>query len=198
MYRHFNNRFARDVAILHPGEYFATGDDILISTVLGSCIAVAFYDRRNSVGGLNHFMLPGSLNQQSDVVASETGKYGMYAMELLINQMMKLGTRRSDLVAKVFGGAHVLRTSVPGGGTVPQSNIKFAMEYLALEKIPVESSDVGGTVARKIFLFPRTFRVLMKRITGQLIVDVEREEETYLEQLRKEQQAKQGGDVTLF
>ncbi len=196
MYRHFNNRFAKEVAFLHPGEYFATGDDILISTVLGSCIAVALYDRRNSIGGLNHFMLPGSVDRNGDAVASETGKYGMYAMELLINQMMKMGTRRSDLVAKVFGGGHVLRSSVTGGGTVPQSNIRFAFEYLALENIPVESSDVGGTIARKVFLFPRTFRVLMKRITGNLIVDVEREEEQYLEKIQRE--SKKGGDVTLF
>lgn len=196
MYRHFNNRFAKEVAFLHPGEYFATGDDILISTVLGSCIAVALHDRRNAIGGLNHFMLPGSVGRNGNVVASETGKYGMYAMELLINQMMKMGTRRSDLVAKVFGGGHVLRSSVPGGGTVPQSNIKFAFEYLALEKIPVESSDVGGTVARKVFLFPRTFRVLMKRVTGNLIVDVEREEEQYLEKIQRE--SKKSGEVTLF
>ena len=196
MHRHYNARFAKEVAILHPGEYFATGDDVIISTVLGSCIAVALFDRRNAIAGMNHFMLPGSVNRATDVVATETGKYGMYAMELLINQMMKMGSRRSDLTAKVFGGGHVLRSTVPGAGAVPKSNIKFAFDYLSLEKIPVEASDVGGTIARKVFLFPQTFRVLLKRITGNLIVDVEREEEAYLEKIKKQTTA--GGEVTLF
>jgi chemotaxis protein CheD len=196
MHRHYNSRFAKEIAILHPGEYFATGEDMLISTVLGSCISVALFDRRNAWSGMNHFMLPGSVDRKKDVVATDTGKYGMYAMELLINDMMKMGSRRGDLVAKVFGGGHVLRSTVSGGGTVPQSNIKFAFEYLELERIPIESSDVGGTIARKIFLFPRTFRVLLKRITGNLIVDVEREEEQYLEKIQKE--TGKGGEVTLF
>jgi len=195
MYRHFHPKFQKEVAILHPGEYYASGDDIVISTVLGSCIAVAFFDPRNARGGLNHFMLPGTLRRK-EFMFSESGKYGMFAMELLINELMKMGSRKSDLVAKVFGGGHVLRGSIQKEGSIPEGNIKFAFEFLKNEGIKIESSDVGGTIARKIFFFPQSARILLKRITGQLIVDVERQEENYLEKIRKEKDRR--GEITLF
>jgi chemotaxis protein CheD len=196
VYQHYNGKFGKQVYIIHPGEYFASADSILISTVLGSCVGVALYDPRAALGGLNHFMLPGSLDTQS-FMFSETGKYGMFAMELLINELIKMGARKDRLRAKVFGGGHVLRNEVGRDGGVPQSNIRFAFEYLETERIPVETSDVGGTVGRKIFLDPQTFRVMLKRITGKLIVDVEKEEEEYLESLRS-RPTKRKGDVTLF
>lgn len=196
MYQHYNGKFGKQIYIIHPGEYFASADPIIISTVLGSCVGVALYDSRSRVGGLNHFMLPGSLDSQS-FMTSETGKYGMFAMELLINELIKMGARKERLRAKVFGGGHVLQNDVGQDGGVPQSNIRFAFEYLDTESIPVETSDVGGTVGRKIFLDPQTFKVMLKRITGKLIVDVEKEEEEYLESLRQRRQ-KRKGDVTLF
>jgi chemotaxis protein CheD len=196
VYQHYNGKFGKQVYIIHPGEYYASDEPILISTVLGSCVAVALYDAQRRLGGLNHFMLPGSLDKQSFMM-SETGKYGMFAMELLINELIKHGARKERLRAKVFGGGHVLQNDAGDNGGVPQSNIEFAFEYLKTENIPVETSDVGGTVGRKIFLDPQTFKVMLKRITGRLIVDVEKEEEEYLEQLRKRRQ-KRRGDVTLF
>ncbi len=142
-------------------------------------------------------MLPGRTADGSPFL-STAGRYGMYAMEILVNEMLKLGSRREDLVAKVFGGGAVLRGnhSDTPNRTIPDSNIGFAMEYLAVEKIPVENSDVGGSFGRRILFYPKTFKVLLKRITGTLITDVEKEEKDYLEKIRKE--TPQGGDTRLF
>ncbi len=195
MYLHYHNKFKRDVAIIHPGEYYATRDHTVISTVLGSCVAVALHDPRNRFSGLNHFMLPGRLGSNG-YTGSDTGKYGVFAMEFLVNEMIKLGANKKDLIAKVFGGGHVLSNAVENGGSIPSSNVTFAFEYLKTEGISVETSDVGGTIARKIFVEPETFKVWLKRITGKLIVDVELEEEEYLKKIKKPE--KPAAEVTFF
>lgn len=194
MYTHYNARFGRNITIIHPGEYLATREDIIISTVLGSCIAVALHDPSTGMGGLNHFMLPGELHSRQ-FFAEESGRYGMYAMELLINDMLKNGARRDKLTAKVFGGGHVLSG---GTGNIPDSNITFAMEFLETERIPIISSDVGGTDARKVLFFVSTARVLMKRFGGQKAAPVEREEQAYLSRISSRKQTKKDSDVTFF
>jgi chemotaxis protein CheD len=194
MYTHYNGRFERDVTILHPGEYLATAEDIIISTVLGSCVAVALHDASTGIGGLNHFMLPGELHSRQ-FYAEESGRYGMYAMELLINEMLKQGARRERITAKVFGGGHVLSG---GAANIPDSNITFAMEFLETERIPVVSSDVGGTDARKVLFFVSTARVLLKRFGGQKTAPVQREERAYLSRISSRKQAPKDSDVTFF
>lgn len=197
MYIHYNAKFEKQVATIHPGEFAVSTDGRVIGTVLGSCVAVALYDRKKRFGGMNHFMLPGSVRADG-YINTEGGKYGMFAMELLINEMIKNGSSRRDIAAKVFGGGHVLRGAEGQENrfsNVPQSNIDFAFSYLEMEGITVESSDVGGTAARKVYLFPDTFRVLLKRITGKLVTDVEREEEAYLRTIRRKPKET---DVTLF
>lgn len=195
MHRHFDRKFDRDVAVIHPGEYLATDEDIIISTVLGSCIAVALYDPTRHIGGLNHFMLPGELHNQN-VLLDDSGRYGMFAMELLINDLLKQGSNKRNLIAKVFGGGHVLNTAV---GKIPEGNITFAMEFLETENIPIASSDVGGTDARKIFFFVKTSRVLLKRFGGQKAAPIEREEKAYLSRIKKPvQPAAPADDVTFF
>ena len=198
MFTHFNSRLQRNIVIIHPGEHYVSDEDLYISTVLGSCVAVAFYDPQKRIGGLNHFMLPGSIDK-GDAVLSESGKYGMYAMELVINDMLKRGAQRGNIRSKVFGGGHVLNAVAGDNDGVPRSNITFAFEYLQLEGFPVDSSDVGGTIARKVFFDPRTFKVLLKRITGKLVVDVEKEEEDYLKELKRKSRGKRGsGEPTFF
>jgi chemotaxis protein CheD len=168
---------------------------MIISTVLGSCIAVALYDPEARAGGLNHFMLPGEFSRE-DLVRNPNAKYGMYAMELLVNDLLKMGLKRRDLRAKVFGGGAVLHF-VDGSVTrIPQSNIDFAFEYLEKESIPVLASDVGGREPRKIFLFAQTGKVLLKRIAPSQIDLVEKEEVRYLETVKKEEA--EAGSITLF
>lgn len=172
------------IVSVHPGEYYVTSEDEIISTVLGSCVAVAMFDPNRRVGGLNHFMLPGSLDKQQFFM-SGSGKYGMYAMEILISELMKAGAWRPALRAKVFGGGSVLRSRPGGSGkTIPQSNIDFAFQFLETEQIPIDSSDTGGVNARKILVFPRTMRVMLKRLGQQSRTEVEKEEEAYLTKLQ--------------
>lgn len=184
----------RPFTILHPGEFLATVADIVIVTVLGSCVAVALRDTERAIGGLNHFMLPGTFHR-SDRFGSRSAKYGMYAMELLINDLMKLGARRERLVAKVFGGASMLGTGADRLNKVPRSNIDFALEYLATEGIPIAASDVGGTTARKILFYVRDGRVLLKRISGNVAAAIKLEESGYRTRIVERGTA---GSVTLF
>lgn len=200
MYDHRLTAFDQPVTIIHPGEYLATEDDIIISTVLGSCVAVALRDERAGIGGLNHFMLPGTFKhpQGAPVGAKdflgESAKYGMYAMELLINDLLKMGCRKDRLTAKVFGGAMLLGLGGDGRATVSEGNIAFALEYLETERIPVRSSDVGGTEARKILFFVKSGKVLLKRIAGTMTKVVEREEHSYLDRIR----SRAGADRVVF
>ncbi len=194
MYSHRITQFEQEVVTIHPGEYFATGEDRIISTVLGSCIAVALFSPAARFGGLNHFMLPGEVNAR-EFVRSDNAKYGMYAMELLINELMKLGARRADLKAKVFGGGAVLHFADGSTTKIPQGNIDFAFEYLEKEGIPILASDVGGREPRKIFFFPTSGKVLLKRIPANLVTLVEKEEARYLSAIRVGEKA---GPVVLF
>ena len=188
MFHHRVTQFEQEVVTIHPGEYYSTGEDTIISTVLGSCVAVAIFDPAKAVGGLNHFMLPGELASgkpaAEELAANPNAKYGMFAMELLINDLMKMGLSKSSMRAKVFGGGAVLRFTDGSTSSIPVSNVEFAFEYLREERIPVLASDVGGHDPRKIFFYARTGKVLLKRIAGNLAELVEREEERYLSSIR--------------
>jgi len=194
LFRHAVSQFEQEVVTIHPGEYYATRDDTIISTVLGSCVAVGLYDESLAMGGLNHFMLPGEVGRD-DLARNPNAKYGMYAMELLVNDLMKIGARKSALKAKVFGGASVLRMSGVSSARIPQSNIDFALEYLREEGIPISASDVGGREPRKIFFYARSGKVLLKRIAPSQESLVERDEERYFSSLRER---KPEGPITLF
>ena len=124
-----------------------------------------------------------------------TGRYGIHAMELLINDMMKRGSRKSSFQAKVFGGGHVIRTD--NHNAIPETNVQFALDFLNNEQIPIISQDTGGEQGRKIFLFPHTGQVLLKRFTGSLASKAAQEEEAYLASLRAKQK-KTIVDITLF
>jgi chemotaxis protein CheD len=195
VYHHRLTGFDVPMITIHPGELYVSSDDVAIVTVLGSCVSVALRDRSGSRGGLNHFMLTGD-SKGADLARNPDAKYGMYAMELLINELFKAGSRKQDLEAKVFGGASVLRLAAgtPGEG-LHEANVAFALEYLKLEGIPVLASDTGGFAARKILFFPRTGRVLLKRFGGAAVRAVERAEEGYLVGLRRQPPE---GEVVLF
>jgi chemotaxis protein CheD len=151
-----DQHFQFDAVKVLPGEYFVSSDDILIMTVLGSCIAACLWDGRARVGGMNHFMLPDGDSMEG------SGRYGSYAMELLINEMLKRGARRESLQAKVFGGAQV----VAGFTTmnVGERNTQFVLDYLGTERIPIMSQDVLDIHPRKVCFFPTTGRALVKRL----------------------------------
>lgn len=144
-----------------PGEFYASRDDILISTLLGSCISVALYDPLLPVGGLNHFLLPFPKNSDNPLF-SNSARYGINAMEVLINSIMKLGGKKNRFVAKVFGGSASIDYKKKATYNIPKMNIHFVFEFLENERIPVEAYSVGGTLPRRIYFFPKETRVLMK------------------------------------
>ena len=150
-----DHHFQHDAVKVLPGEYYVTTEDMVIMTVLGSCIAACLWDPKAKVGGMNHFMLPEGAGDTS-------GRYGSYAMELLINEMMKLGARRETLQAKVFGGGQVMHSFTTMN--VGERNTAFVLDYLHTERIAVVSKDVLDIYPRKVCLFPATGKALVKRL----------------------------------
>jgi chemotaxis protein CheD len=183
-----------DAAKILPGEYFATAENMVIVTVLGSCVSACIRDSEQGIGGMNHFMLPESdPGKDGSGPLSKAARYGSYAMELLINHLMKMGVRRNRLEAKVFGGGNVL----PGFTTmnVGQRNADFVLQFLKSEQIRVTARDLVDICPRKVFYFPATGRVLVKRmavVTNNTVIE---REASYRRQL---DQTRDGGDVELF
>ncbi len=149
-----DHHFQYDAVKVLPGEYFVSSDDVLVMTVLGSCIAACVWDGKARVGGMNHFMLPEG--------EDGSGRYGSYAMELLLNEMIKMGARRETMQAKVFGGGAVMAGFTTMN--VGERNTKFVLDYLATERIPVVSQDVLDIHPRKVCFFPVTGKALVKRL----------------------------------
>ena len=176
---------------LLPGEYYVTNKDMLIVTVLGSCVAACIRDPLMGVAGMNHFMLPEGPGSQG--VASASARYGGFAMELLINQLLKLGARRSALEAKVFGGGNVLRAL--SAGNVAERNAAFVLDYLKTENIPIVAQDLLGTHPRKVYQFVKTGKVRVKKLTETRNDTIFERERTYRSQLVDTETA---GDVELF
>jgi chemotaxis protein CheD len=141
------------------GEYAVSRDpNELLSTVLGSCVAVCLWDAGAELGGMNHFLLPAAPGEAE----ARTLRYGAHAMEVLINELLKLGARRRALQAKLFGGAHVTDNL----GLIGQSNADFAQNYLRTEDIPCIAKSLGGTQARRIVFRPATGHVRLLIVQG--------------------------------
>ncbi len=183
-----------DAAKLLPGEYFATDEDMIIVTVLGSCVSACIRDTELGLGGMNHFMLPDA-DPDKDVSGplSKAARYGSFAMEVLINHLLKMGARRSRLEAKVFGGGNVL----PGFTkmNVGQRNADFVLQFLRSEQIRVTARDLVDTCPRKVFFFPASGKVLVKRMTVMRNTTILQREADYRKQL---DQNRGGGDIELF
>lgn len=162
-----------------PGEFYVTNKTEMITTVLGSCVSACIYDPVHHWGGMNHFMLPGSDGAlQSDVSA----RYGLYAMEILINEILKLGSRKEDLRAKLFGGGQIIAQMTDVG----IKNIRFAKKYLLAEGITLENSDLGLIYPRKINFFPASGKVMVKRLQSLANTTIQDRENEYLNRLNKD------------
>lgn len=153
--RHFNLPAAK----IGPGEFYATQRDMVIVTVLGSCVSACLRDPDAQVGGMNHFMLPHHGSDPGGPV-SESARYGAYAMEVLVNNLLALGAKRSRMQAKIFGAGRI----VPGMSDIGAKNAKFAIEYLERERIPILAQDLGRDEASKVYFFPQSGKVLLKRL----------------------------------
>jgi chemotaxis protein CheD len=154
---------------IDPGEYYSTGKPGVISTLLGSCVAACLYDRQNKLIGMNHFMLSNTrYSRDMPIHVSEAGRYGIHAMELLINDMMSKGTNRRLLRAKIFGGATLMYRESESSNffCVGQVNCKFIREFLDGEGIPVDAEDLGGDFGRVIHFSNGDFSVHRRKINA--------------------------------
>ena len=190
--RYFDKKFGMEAAKILPGEYFATDKNMLLVTVLGSCVAACVRDTRAGIGGMNHFILPRSEKDPTNPV-SMSARYGTFAMEILINQLIKMGGRRENMEAKVFGGGNVLRGFTLNN--IGESNASFVLEYLQNEGIRVAAEDMLGVHPRKIYYFPGSGRVLVKKIRELHNHTIVERESEYNLRLRD---AVLGGDVEMF
>jgi len=189
---YYDNQLDIEAAKILPGEYYVTARDMVLVTVLGSCVTACIRDKLSGIGGMNHFMLPDS-NPDKDNPISTSARYGAFAMEVLINNLLSLGAHRTLLEAKVFGGGNVL----PNMSTmnIGQRNAQFALRFLATEKIPVSAKDLIDIYPRKVYFFPKTGRVLVKKLRNMHNDTIVEREKEYSSRLRKETVA---GEVELF
>jgi chemotaxis protein CheD len=178
---------------VYIGDVFASREPTELSTVVGSCIAVCLIDPRARVGGMNHFMLPAPGHGRNPT--HDRARFGVHAMDLLMGAMLKAGAERRAIVAKIFGGAHVLL--VPESArSIPQCNIRFIEEFMTIEGIQVLSCDVGGYLPRRVRFHTDTGKVYVHRLGDKALHQTRVEEREHLALVRRTPAPT--GDVTLF
>jgi chemotaxis protein CheD len=195
MKRTWNAKLESWVARILPGEFYVTQGGEGISTTLGSCISACIRDRGIGIGGMNHFMLPESASGESgSLLVAGTGnatRYGNYAMEHLINGIMRNGGRRENLEVKIFGGGRIMEKMTDVGAR----NIRFVREYLAMEGLKVVAEDVGDIFPRMIVYFPESGKVKVKRLRSLHNNVIADQEKRYIETVVEKPVA---GEIELF
>lgn len=178
-----------------PGQYYVSNNEEMIVTVLGSCVSACIRDRIFGIGGMNHFMLPneggGQAMQARNQANDESARYGVFAMELLINEILKNGGHRQNLEVKITGGGRMLANM----SDIGRRNIDFVKKFLATEGLEVVAEDLGDIYPRKVCYFPVTGKMRIKRLRTMHNDTITQREEAYQQDLRR--QAPQG-DVELF
>jgi chemotaxis protein CheD len=178
-----------------PGEYYYTEVPEYISTTLGSCVAACIWDEEHKVGGMNHFMLPLTETNDKEVtwgkLPTDATRYGNYAMEYLINEILKHGGEKSKFKVKLFGGGKVLE----GVGNIGERNISFVLDYVKTEGLNLISHDLGDVYPRKVLFDPMTGRAWMKRIKDSSDKTLAAREKEYQQSIKSEPVS---GDIDLF
>lgn len=159
----------KTVVNIHIGEYYSSRDPVIISTVLGPCVAVCLYDKSSKIGGMNHILMPGGGSSSGKNRGLES-RYAITAMELLINQMMRLGADRYNLTAKIFGGASILSAISPDF-SMGMKNVESVVNFLITENIPIKNYNFGGSDSRRIYYHTDSDTVLLKRIKPKEVIN---------------------------
>lgn len=188
---YYDRHFEIEAVKIQPGEYYVTSREMALVTVLGSCVAACVHDRVTGIGGMNHFMLPDRLDGGDLLGAS--ARYGVYAMEIVINELLKMGAKRRNLEAKVFGGGNVLRGFTVSN--IGEANASFVIEYLRNEGIEIVAKDLLDIYPRKVYYFPRSGKVLVKQLRNVHNDTIIEREQAYRSRLKL---ARIQGDVELF
>ena len=178
--RYFDRDFKVEAVKILPGQYYAASGAGAITTVLGSCVSTCLWDPLMRIGGMNHFMLPGDGEAAASPVTA-SARFGVYAMEVLINEMLHLGADRRRMVAKVFGGGRVLQGF--GSLDVGAKNCQFVLEFLATEGIAVVARDLLDVYSRKLHFFTETGKVQLKKLHILPNDTVQRREREYMSRL---------------
>lgn len=194
--RYWDRRNDIVAAKILPGEYYVTRNDEMITTVLGSCVAACIRDRVFGIGGMNHFMLPihadpSSFANNANRILSSATRYGNFAMEHLINSILSHGGHRKNLEVKVFGGGRIISELTDVG----RKNIEFVCDYLETEGFQVTSKDLGGDYPRKVVYYPKTGRVMMKKLRSLHNDTIVQRERSYLHQIDEQPVV---GEIELF
>jgi len=190
--RYFDREMKVETVKILPGQYYAAAGEGSITTVLGSCVSTCLWDPIERIGGMNHFMLPGEPSGSASPWGV-SARFGVYAMEVLINEMIHLGADRRRLVAKVFGGAQVLQGF--DRLDVGAMNSEFVLHFLREEGIQLLAQDLKGTAPRKLHFFPATGKVQVKKLHLQPDDTLQRRERDYLVSLEG---TPVGGEVEIF
>lgn len=195
--RHWDPAHSKWTAKVLPGEYYVTRADEVLSTVLGSCISACIRDAEAGVGGMNHFMLPeetgksGSNQWLDPALGGLATRYGSYAMESLINSLLKLGAVRERLEIKLFGAGRILASLTDVG----QRNTEFVHNYLKTEGLQSVVEDLGDIYPRRVAYFPLTGKVRVRRLRPLESTAIAESERRYMTDLGKKDD---GGDIELF
>jgi len=194
--RYWDKRMNLAAAKIMPGEFYVSRCGEMIVTVLGSCVSACIRDKKLGIGGMNHFMLPSkgahSTENWGSCAASSSSRYGNWAMEYLINEILKLGGTRRNLEIKVFGGGNVLSNMTDIG----ERNIEFVRNYIFEENFETVAEDVGDIYPRKVLYFPDTGAVKvrkLKEVSNDTLIKREQDYSRGLIEARDEQ-----GSVELF
>ena len=158
---YYDRRFGCEAIKLLPGQYAATAAQKVLVATLGGCVTACVFDPVNRVGGINRLLLPSSM--YTPLCATARQEYGEVALDTLVSRVLQLGAEKPQLCVKLFGGADILNLSAesaPGKLTVD-----FVAQYFRHQRIPIINADTGGNIARKVYFFPRTGEVLIKKIT---------------------------------
>ncbi len=152
------------VAKILPGEYYVTRHDEILITIVGSCVSACIRDSVSGIGGMNHFMLPHViLDKWKESKVCMASRYGSFAMECLINDILKYGGYWDNLEVKLFGGARIIENMM----NIGQKNIDFVKAYLQTENLTLLAEDLGDVYPRKILFSPVNGRVRVKKLRMQ-------------------------------
>ena len=188
-----DHRFPHEIAAILPGEFFVSDTPMIVYTVLGSCVSACIRDPLAGVGGMNHFMLPEPKEGGADSWGEST-RYGSYAMESLINEILKRGGAKNRLEVKLFGAGRIYEGNIDVGAR----NAKWVLEYLKMEGLAACKTDLGDVLPRKLYYFTESGRVLMKKIEKIKNDTIVTRERDYASRIQDKQQTRTEEDVTLF
>lgn len=184
IHKYHDERLEKTVVKIMPGGFYVAEPGELIMTVLGSCVSACIRERDLGIGGMNHFMLPlkGNVYNENPNIIDDASRFGNWAMEFLINNILKMGGKRRNLEIKIFGGARVLQLT--NEDRVGDKNISFVLQYIHDENLALAVKDVGGDFPRKILYDPTTGKVKRKALEKHSNIDiVTKREKKYYERL---------------